>query len=873
MNESPHQNEWVVSKKPKRRLRRILIAFLLVLPIIVVVGYFVGMGYARSKIEEAMLSVTAARGLSVQWEELEFSLSGRIVLRGIQFESTSGGTFNGEVERIETVVPLRDLWERRRPDDFLIYGITLRADLEGIRALRGSTRSDDGSVSTGSGRTPIRADLRDSDFLVHLGGDVSVGCHVDQLTADAGDSVDVRGRMVCRVPEFSIDTGMFTAVALFDRELGEEPLQLVLEPDESIRTRVAGATFGRVSVSAGRMSGQIEIGDLTLAPDLSTAGLAVEPTLVALSNLRLVIQNRVDGWHADRLEVASGEIRVALGGQSSEDTERVDPLLTSDDERMNLEEATSELERVGYSAPDWEGIEANMTRATELADSAMSLATEWADRIEINDLSIIVEVRDMGDVPLVIQQLVAVPGSAVASGNLAGNELQAEIRRLEQSEDGDAPRFELSASLDGLDIGSISEQLGRPGLFAGHFDIQLDLLTGEGVELDLTVDVPDFAFNHAAVSPAPLELLPLQTTTHLVFSPGQEEPLSIRIDSELGEEVQGYILFDVTTEDGEQELETVFHIDEVRCRHLLEAIPAGLFQHLNRDDIEIAGRTALDGDFRYVFGNHRTFRMRFSEEEGAFPGTCRITEMPDGFHPQELLEDDYRHQVSPEFLDLELDPELEIWVGPGTESWVDLDDLPDYVPAIMYLTEQSRFYEEPPVSIRLINRAIRVNLIYGRWAYGGSTIAQQLVKNVFLERVKTLARKFEEILLAWAVDSFLTRDQIIEMYVNCIEFGPNVWGIEAAAQYYFGIPAPQLSAAQASYIAGLKMHPSSGGDHRRDDHTPDRERWTSRIQSYLERLVEAGFIEPSYVESQAPYILPFGPPENGIVLPFVGIEP
>ena len=862
-----------MSKKPKRRGRKILLVILLVLPIVAVAGYFAGMQYARSKIAEAVLSVTAARGLSVQWEELEFSLSGRIVLRGIQFESTLGGTFNGEVEQVETVVPLRSLWEGRRPNDFLIYGITLRADLDGFRGLRGGGRSDGESDSSGTGRTPIRADLRNSDFMIHLGGDVSVGCHVEQLTAEAGENADVRGRMACRVPEFSIDTGMFSAVALFDRELGNQPLQLVLEPDESIRTRVAGASFGRVSVSAGGMSGQIEIGDLTLAPDLSTAGWPVEPTLVALSDLRLVIENRPDGWRTDRLEVASGEIRVVLGGPSAVDNESSDPFSTLDDEPMNLEEASSEAERVGYSAPDWGGIEGSIVRAIELADHTMSLATEWADRVEINDLAVVVEIREMGNVPVVIQQLVAEPGSAVVVGDLAGHELQAEIVRLEQPDQGQAARFELSASLVGFEIASISEQLGRPGLFAGHFDIQLGMLTGEGVELDLTVDVPDLVFNHAAVSPVPLELLPLHTTTHLIFSPGDEEPLSIRVDGQIGEDVQGYVLFDVTTEDGEQELETVFHIDEVRCRHLLEAIPAGLFQHLDRDEIEIAGRTALDGDFRYVFGNHRTFRMRFSGEEGAFPGTCRITDMPDEFHPQELLEDDYRHQVSAEHLDLELDPELEVWVGPGTDTWVDLDDLPDYVPAIMYLTEQSRFYEEPPVSIRLINRAIRVNLIYGRWAYGGSTIAQQLVKNIFLERVKTLARKLEEVFLAWAVDRFLTRDQIIEMYVNCIEFGPNVWGIEAAAQYYFGISASHLSPAQASYIAGLKMHPSSGGDHRRDDHTPDRERWTSRIQSYLERLTEAGFIEQSYVESQAPYILPFGPPEDGIVLPFVGIEP
>src|SRR5699024_8910844 len=122
----------------------------------------------------------------------------------------------------------------------------------------------------------------------------------------------------------------------------------------------------------------------------------------------------------------------------------------------------------------------------------------------------------------------------------------------------------------------------------------------------------------------------------------------------------------------------------------------------------------------------------------------------------------------------------DIFVGPGTDAYAQIDTLPPYLPALMYLSEEIDFYTNHAVSIGLINRGIRHSLPRKRFAYGGSTVTQQLVKNLFFSRTKILTRKFQEAIVAWAMTDALSKDRILELYLNCIEFGPNLYGIVRA---------------------------------------------------------------------------------------------
>ena len=110
----------------------------------------------------------------------------------------------------------------------------------------------------------------------------------------------------------------------------------------------------------------------------------------------------------------------------------------------------------------------------------------------------------------------------------------------------------------------------------------------------------------------------------------------------------------------------------------------------------------------------------------------------------------------------------------------------------------------------LIQRAVRLDITHGRYVYGGSTITQQLVKNLLLDRRKTLLRKFHELLLADRIHQQVSKDRTLELYLNVIEFGPQVFGIGHAARYYFQKPPSDLSIHEAIFLAMLKPSPSLG---------------------------------------------------------------
>lgn len=151
-----------------------------------------------------------------------------------------------------------------------------------------------------------------------------------------------------------------------------------------------------------------------------------------------------------------------------------------------------------------------------------------------------------------------------------------------------------------------------------------------------------------------------------------------------------------------------------------------------------------------------------------------------------------------------------IEVGRGTPEWVPGDRIPEIVKAAAWVTEDRRWTEHGGVRWDLVERALKIDLEHGRFIYGGSTITQQLVKNLYLTRDKNLARKLEEAIIAWQMERVLTKDEILEIYINCIEYGPDIYGLKQAARIYFGKRPRDLDALEAAFIMGLKPYPKAG---------------------------------------------------------------
>lgn len=169
---------------------------------------------------------------------------------------------------------------------------------------------------------------------------------------------------------------------------------------------------------------------------------------------------------------------------------------------------------------------------------------------------------------------------------------------------------------------------------------------------------------------------------------------------------------------------------------------------------------------------------------------------------------------------------------------IKLSDLPPQVTKSTLAIEDADFYSHAGFSIRGILRAVKINLTEDK-IQGGSTITQQLVKNTLLTSEKKFRRKIRELFLAIAVDASYEKDEILEMYFNQIPYGGSTYGIEEAAEKYFGKHAKELSLSEAALLAGIPASPTAYSPF---GSTPELA--ISRQHEVLARMVKEGYITP-----------------------------
>ncbi len=174
---------------------------------------------------------------------------------------------------------------------------------------------------------------------------------------------------------------------------------------------------------------------------------------------------------------------------------------------------------------------------------------------------------------------------------------------------------------------------------------------------------------------------------------------------------------------------------------------------------------------------------------------------------------------------------------------VTLSNVSRYVPEAIVANEDIRFYRHLGVDPIGIMRAVWVNLRYGGVVEGGSTITQQLAREMFLTQEQTLSRKLKEALLALIIERKFSKEEILQAYLNQVYFGEGAYGIEAAAQVYFGKHAAELSLAESAMLAGLPRGPnifSPYGDVRAA---------LNRRGTVLQGLANAGYITQDQAEA------------------------
>jgi monofunctional biosynthetic peptidoglycan transglycosylase len=175
-------------------------------------------------------------------------------------------------------------------------------------------------------------------------------------------------------------------------------------------------------------------------------------------------------------------------------------------------------------------------------------------------------------------------------------------------------------------------------------------------------------------------------------------------------------------------------------------------------------------------------------------------------------------------------------VGPRNPRWTPYGAIPAALKKAVVASEDANFYSHEGVDYEAIGEAIKADWRRGKFVHGGSTITQQLAKNLFLTREKTMIRKAKELVLARRMDDALSKSRILELYLNVVELGPMVYGIGHAAHYYFGKPAPELTVRECAFLASMLPGPKVYNPYRKMD------RVMKRSDRILRRMVAARMI-------------------------------
>jgi penicillin-binding protein 1A len=199
------------------------------------------------------------------------------------------------------------------------------------------------------------------------------------------------------------------------------------------------------------------------------------------------------------------------------------------------------------------------------------------------------------------------------------------------------------------------------------------------------------------------------------------------------------------------------------------------------------------------------------------------------------------------------DGSILVSLGPSYGEWLTYDRIPPVMREAMISVEDRRFRSHLGVDPIGVARSVEVRYQRGRWTQGGSTITQQLARNIFLNSQKKFGRKFREAILAMALERKFSKDEILELYLNKVYFGGGAYGIDAASRRFFGHGANHLSLGEAAIIAGLVKAPSNYSP------TADAEAAVGRAGVVIRTMQDTGAISAAQAAEADPSSIKMAP--------------
>ena len=254
------------------------------------------------------------------------------------------------------------------------------------------------------------------------------------------------------------------------------------------------------------------------------------------------------------------------------------------------------------------------------------------------------------------------------------------------------------------------------------------------------------------------------------------------------------------------------------CQALLDSTPQGLLPL-----VRSARMTGTFGATARVGFDTRAIDKLVLEYQ--IDDRCKMAEVP-----RDLSRDRFTSSFSYRTYHPDGTPS-ETMTGPGSTAWTDLDNISPFMIAAVLTTEDGAFYKHHGFNHAAIRNSAAANLKARRFARGASTITMQLAKNLFLSREKTLSRKLEELILTDYLEQAFRKDDMMELYLNVIEFGPDVYGVTRAAEHYFGRKPEELNLPECFFLASIMPSPVRYGKLR--DKGQVTEGWMRHIQTLM----------------------------------------
>jgi monofunctional biosynthetic peptidoglycan transglycosylase len=177
------------------------------------------------------------------------------------------------------------------------------------------------------------------------------------------------------------------------------------------------------------------------------------------------------------------------------------------------------------------------------------------------------------------------------------------------------------------------------------------------------------------------------------------------------------------------------------------------------------------------------------------------------------------------------------------QIWMPYSKISPYLIKAVLIAEDDNFWRHEGFDYEAIQKAIEKDLKARRFKFGGSTVSQQLARNLYLSPAKSLFRKIREALITWRMEKVLSKKRILELYLNVVEWGEGIFGVEAASRHYYGKPSSELTPQEAARLAAILPNP------RKYSPVSDQRYVMNRSNLIYNIMIQRGIVVPEYEET------------------------